>query len=221
VSAASKLTTSISRCPVSCLAGRISLAYSHAESGWCTQSPAFRLRSSLSGLPAFTSSPRRAAFIAATVSELGLSGSNGSAFSAATRNQQQAKGVGHGETDFLQRRSGLPLGACINGARTTEFSVMALFPLSYIVAQRPEMSCPALPCSPARWVRYTLTSMRKQISPATSVSGAVQLPGDKSISHRYAMLASIAEGPDQNIELFNRRRLPIDARLHARLGRRK
>jgi len=36
--------------------------------------------------------------------------------------------------------------------------------------------------------------MRKQISPATSVSGAVQLPGDKSISHRYAMLAGIAEG---------------------------
>src|ERR1700691_5049075 len=39
--------------------------------------------------------------------------------------------------------------------------------------------------------------MRKQISPATSVSGAVQLPGDKSISHRYAMLASIAEGPSK------------------------
>jgi 3-phosphoshikimate 1-carboxyvinyltransferase len=37
--------------------------------------------------------------------------------------------------------------------------------------------------------------MRKQISPATSVSGAIQLPGDKSISHRYAMLAAIAEGP--------------------------
>src|SRR5579862_2061938 len=36
--------------------------------------------------------------------------------------------------------------------------------------------------------------MRKQISPATSVSGAIQLPGDKSISHRYAMLAAIAEG---------------------------
>lgn len=36
--------------------------------------------------------------------------------------------------------------------------------------------------------------MHKQISPATSVSGAIQLPGDKSISHRYAMLASIAEG---------------------------
>src|SRR6202050_3302459 len=37
--------------------------------------------------------------------------------------------------------------------------------------------------------------MHQQISPATSVSGAIQLPGDKSISHRYAMLAAIAEGP--------------------------
>ncbi len=37
--------------------------------------------------------------------------------------------------------------------------------------------------------------MNQQISPATSLSGAIQLPGDKSISHRYAMLAAIAEGP--------------------------
>ncbi len=36
--------------------------------------------------------------------------------------------------------------------------------------------------------------MHQQISPARSVSGAVTLPGDKSISHRYAMLAAIAEG---------------------------
>ncbi len=36
--------------------------------------------------------------------------------------------------------------------------------------------------------------MREQISPARAVSGAVQLPGDKSISHRYGMLAAIAEG---------------------------
>src|SRR3984957_16778808 len=36
--------------------------------------------------------------------------------------------------------------------------------------------------------------MRKKISPATSVSGAIQLPGDKSISHRYGMLAALAEG---------------------------
>ena len=36
--------------------------------------------------------------------------------------------------------------------------------------------------------------MRKQILPARTISGAIQLPGDKSISHRYAMLAAIAEG---------------------------
>jgi 3-phosphoshikimate 1-carboxyvinyltransferase len=39
--------------------------------------------------------------------------------------------------------------------------------------------------------------MQEQISPATSVSGAIRLPGDKSISHRYAMLAGIAEGPSK------------------------
>src|SRR5438067_3232266 len=32
------------------------------------------------------------------------------------------------------------------------------------------------------------------IKPAQAVSGSVRLPGDKSISHRYAMLAGIAEG---------------------------
>src|SRR5579863_9267394 len=36
--------------------------------------------------------------------------------------------------------------------------------------------------------------MREQIFPARSVNGAVVLPGDKSISHRYGMLASLAEG---------------------------
>jgi 3-phosphoshikimate 1-carboxyvinyltransferase len=36
--------------------------------------------------------------------------------------------------------------------------------------------------------------MDRKISPADSLSGAVRLPGDKSISHRYAMLASVAEG---------------------------
>jgi 3-phosphoshikimate 1-carboxyvinyltransferase len=37
--------------------------------------------------------------------------------------------------------------------------------------------------------------MQERISPAAAVSGAITLPGDKSISHRYAMLAAIAEGP--------------------------
>lgn len=35
---------------------------------------------------------------------------------------------------------------------------------------------------------------RQTVHPATNVSGSVKLPGDKSISHRYAMLASIAQG---------------------------
>jgi len=36
--------------------------------------------------------------------------------------------------------------------------------------------------------------MRKAIAPASSISGEIGLPGDKSISHRYAMIAAIAEG---------------------------
>jgi len=36
--------------------------------------------------------------------------------------------------------------------------------------------------------------MPERISPATCISGEICLPGDKSISHRYAMLAAIAEG---------------------------
>ncbi len=32
------------------------------------------------------------------------------------------------------------------------------------------------------------------VRPARGVRGSVSLPGDKSISHRYAMLAAIAEG---------------------------
>src|SRR5215475_11026451 len=35
------------------------------------------------------------------------------------------------------------------------------------------------------------------IRPARRIRGSVQLPGDKSISHRYAMLAGIAEGPSR------------------------
>src|SRR5208282_452985 len=35
------------------------------------------------------------------------------------------------------------------------------------------------------------------ILPAKSLSGALQLPGDKSISHRYAMLAALADGTSE------------------------
>ncbi len=37
--------------------------------------------------------------------------------------------------------------------------------------------------------------MQQRISPASAITGAVTLPGDKSISHRYAMIGAIAEGP--------------------------
>src|SRR5271170_7515410 len=35
------------------------------------------------------------------------------------------------------------------------------------------------------------------VRPALGVRGSVSLPGDKSISHRYAMLAGIADGPSR------------------------
>jgi 3-phosphoshikimate 1-carboxyvinyltransferase len=36
--------------------------------------------------------------------------------------------------------------------------------------------------------------MQQHISPVSPLQGSIALPGDKSISHRYAMIASIAEG---------------------------
>ena len=39
--------------------------------------------------------------------------------------------------------------------------------------------------------------MRQTVRPVGRLSGLVTLPGDKSISHRYAMIASLAEGPSK------------------------
>src|SRR5215471_5163349 len=39
--------------------------------------------------------------------------------------------------------------------------------------------------------------MQRRISPAKSITGSITLPGDKSISHRYAMISAIAEGPSR------------------------
>src|SRR5262245_44134697 len=39
-----------------------------------------------------------------------------------------------------------------------------------------------------------LSTSSQLIKPARGVRGSVRLPGDKSISHRYAMLAAIAKG---------------------------
>jgi 3-phosphoshikimate 1-carboxyvinyltransferase len=43
---------------------------------------------------------------------------------------------------------------------------------------------------------------KKKIFPARAVTGPVELPGDKSISHRYAMLAALARGASR-IERFS------------------
>jgi len=40
-------------------------------------------------------------------------------------------------------------------------------------------------------------SRTKKIKPAKSLTGTIQFPGDKSISHRYAMLGAIAKGPSE------------------------
>jgi 3-phosphoshikimate 1-carboxyvinyltransferase len=44
---------------------------------------------------------------------------------------------------------------------------------------------------------YMKLASETVIRPARRIRGSVQLPGDKSISHRYAMLAGIAEGPSR------------------------
>jgi 3-phosphoshikimate 1-carboxyvinyltransferase len=54
--------------------------------------------------------------------------------------------------------------------------------------------------------------MRQTVRPAGRLSGVVTLPGDKSISHRYAMLASLAEGPS-NIANYS-----TGADCHSTLG---
>src|ERR1700734_1536763 len=37
----------------------------------------------------------------------------------------------------------------------------------------------------------------KTISPGGNINGVLELPGDKSISHRYAILAALAEGKSE------------------------
>jgi len=46
-------------------------------------------------------------------------------------------------------------------------------------------------------IDQTMSPTQVTVRPARNIHGSVQLPGDKSISHRYAMLAGIAEGPSR------------------------
>src|SRR5208283_3350657 len=54
--------------------------------------------------------------------------------------------------------------------------------------------------------------MTRKISPAPALTGVVLLPGDKSISHRYAMIAAVAEG------LTRIRNYSTGADCHSTLG---
>src|ERR1039457_5773333 len=54
--------------------------------------------------------------------------------------------------------------------------------------------------------------MQQRISPASAISGAITLPGDKSISHRYAMISAIADGESR---VFN---YSTGADCHSTLG---
>ena len=56
------------------------------------------------------------------------------------------------------------------------------------------------------------------VYPASRVQGHVRPPGDKSISHRYALLCGARRGTS-TIRLFHRRRLPIHAELPLCAGR--
>ena len=53
------------------------------------------------------------------------------------------------------------------------------------------------------------------VTPAARAAGRVRVPGDKSISHRYALLAALADGDSLISRLFARRRLRRHARLPA------
>src|SRR6266699_871214 len=55
---------------------------------------------------------------------------------------------------------------------------------------------PALPDTKTR--RAKIFCVKKEtIQPANYLTGGLDLPGDKSISHRYAMLAALAEGASE------------------------
>jgi 3-phosphoshikimate 1-carboxyvinyltransferase len=57
------------------------------------------------------------------------------------------------------------------------------------------MTCGSAPLpTPSSKINSNIMSNQVTIRPARQVTGTAVLPGDKSISHRYAMLAAIAEG---------------------------
>ena len=79
-------------------------------------------------LQSWVNSPRRAAFIAATVSALGLSGSKGRAFSAATRTSSRRKASDTVRPILFSAAEASLLVRSSIRARTTELPVTRLIP---------------------------------------------------------------------------------------------
>lgn len=100
-------------------------------------------------------------------------------------------------------RSGAQISAPICSPRSSRKTV-----LKYRIALSPGRASTARVLN---W-RKTLTVTTEKIQPAKAITGGLALPGDKSISHRYAMLAGIAEGTS---ELRN---FALAADCHSTLG---
>lgn len=127
----------------------MALACSRVESASCIESRAFRLRSSLSGLPALTSSPRRAAFIAATAAALGSRGSKGRAFSAAIRTNSRRKASDTVRPILLRAAAASFLVRSSIRARTTAFSGIGF---SGLRCSPRWDKCPPLTRGVSRWI---------------------------------------------------------------------
>jgi 3-phosphoshikimate 1-carboxyvinyltransferase len=56
---------------------------------------------------------------------------------------------------------------------------------------------PALPAGLCARAKLAVIVKTESILPVKSLSGSVEVPGDKSISHRYAMLAALADGTSE------------------------
>src|SRR4030088_1415109 len=85
--------------------------------------------------------------------------------------------------------------------RSTEAEDACLSPRALVAEASPGVAGQsALGRNPPPSLYIDFTMNRKSevtVRPAHNVRGSVRLPGDKSISHRYAMLAGIAEGPSR------------------------
>src|SRR5580765_189827 len=102
----------------------------------------------------------------------------------------------------ISQGKGPPCGSTILGPRTKAIDIQSgissgfrkcrLGPITSTTRSNPRQNV---------FFRYIDLRMKLDSSvvvrPARTIRGSVELPGDKSISHRYGMLSGIAEGPSR------------------------